>query len=139
VDRVLIVAAVVLGASAIAVLVRRRRPEAPTQARWPVPAQVDRGDFEHPETPWLVAVFSSSTCLSCSATVDKARVLAGSDVAVQNIDVGDAPGLHRRYGIDAVPVTVVVDGDGVVRASFVGEPAATDLWAAMAELRSPPR
>jgi hypothetical protein len=135
VDRLVIVAAVVLVASLLAVAIRRRRPEPPTQARWPVPAQLDRRDFDRPDVPWLVAVFSSSTCLSCAATFDKARVLAGVEVVVQNVDVGAEPSLHRRYAIDAVPVTVVVDADGVVRASFVGEPSATDLWAAMAELR----
>jgi hypothetical protein len=136
-NRLLIVAGVVLVASVVAVLVQRRRPEPPTQARWPVPAQLDRGDFDQPDTAWLVAVFSSSTCLSCAATIEKADVLAGAEVVVQNVDVGARPDLHRRYGVDAVPVTVVVDGEGVVRASFVGEPTATDLWAAMAELRGP--
>ena len=32
---------------------------------------------------------------------------------------------------------VLVDGDGVVRRAFVGAVSATDLWAAMADLRSP--
>jgi hypothetical protein len=137
-DRLFIVAGVVLVASVVAVLVRRRRPEPPTQARWPVPVQLDRGDFDQPDAPWLVAVFSSSTCLSCAATIEKAEALAGAEVVVQTIDVGARSDLHRRYGIEAVPVTVVVDGEGVVRASFVGEPTATDLWAAVAKLRPHP-
>ena len=45
--------------------------------------------------------------------------------------------LHERYAIEAVPATLVVDGDGVVVASFIGPVTATDLWAAVAEAREP--
>ena len=134
-ERLLIVVAVVVLAAGVAGVVRRRRPQPPTQGRWPVPTQLDRADFERPEAPWLVVVFSSATCLSCADAVAKVVVLAGVDVCVQDVGVDDRPDLHRRYGIDAVPVTTVADGDGVVRASFVGAPSATDLWAALAELR----
>jgi len=135
-ERFLIVLAVVVLATGVSVVVRRRRPEPPTQGRWPVPTQLDRVDFDRPDTPWLVVVFSSTTCLSCADAVEKAEVLAGTEVVVQDVEVAARPDLHRRYGIDAVPVTVVADGDGVVRASFVGAPSATDLWAVVAELRS---
>jgi hypothetical protein len=64
-------------------------------------------------------------------------VLACSDVAVDEVEVGRRRDLHHRYGVDAVPTLVVADAHGVVRASFVGEPTATDLWAAVAELREP--
>ncbi len=134
-ERFLIVLAVVVLAAGVSVVVRRRRPEPPTQGRWPVPTQLDRVDFDRPDTPWLVVVFSSTTCLSCADAVQKAEVLAGAEVVVQDVEVGARPDLHRRYGIDAVPVTIVADADGVVRASFVGAPSATDLWAAVAELR----
>jgi len=134
-ERLLIVAAVVGFAAGVAVVVRRRRPEPPTQGKWPVPTQLDRADFDRPDAPWLVVVFSSTTCLSCADAVEKAEVLASAEVVVQDVEVTASPDLHRRYGIDAVPVTVVADGDGVVRASFVGAPSATDLWAAVADLR----
>ena len=134
-ERLLIVAAIVVLAAGVAVVVRRRRPEPPTQGRWPVPTQLDRVDFERPDAPWLVVVFSSTTCLSRADAVEKARVLAGAEVVVQDVDGAAHPGIHRRYGIDAVPVTIVADRDGVVRASFVGAPSAIDLWAAVAELR----
>lgn len=45
--------------------------------------------------------------------------------------------LHDRYRIDAVPLVVIADREGEVRASFLGEPTATDLWATVAELREP--
>ena len=36
-----------------------------------------------------------------------------------------------------MPTTLIVDTDGVVRAVFLGPTTATDLWAALAELREP--
>jgi hypothetical protein len=64
-------------------------------------------------------------------------VLACDDVAVEEAEVTARRDLHDRYGIDAVPTLVVADADGVVRASFVGPVTATDLWAAVAEVRFP--
>jgi hypothetical protein len=62
-------------------------------------------------------------------------------VAVADVELADEPELHRRYGIDAVPLLVLADAEGVVRASFVGPPSATDLWAAVADIRdgAPPQ
>lgn len=131
------VVVVVAVAVALAVVVDRRRPDPPTQGQWPVPRQLDRSDFDRPDAPWLVAVFSSATCDSCASVVGKSAVLACADVAVQDVEVGARGDLHQRYGIEAVPTIVVADGEGVVRASFVGPPSATDLWAAVAELREP--
>lgn len=124
-------------AGGVAFLVERRRPDAPTQRRYAVPQQVDRADFARPEAPWLVVAFTSATCHSCAAAVAKAVVLESPEVAFQEVEVGAEPELHRRYSIDGVPTLVVADGEGVVRASFVGVPTATDLWAAVAEVRSP--
>ena len=137
VERFVIAAVVVAVAVVVAIVVERRRPAPPTQSQWSVPAQLDRGDFDSPSTPWLVAVFTSATCDACAGTIGKARVLASDDVAVQEVEVGERRDLHARYAIDAVPLTVVADVDGVVVASFVGEPSATDLWAAVAEARAP--
>jgi hypothetical protein len=53
------------------------------------------------------------------------------------VEVKAEPELHERYGIEAVPIILVADADGVVRASFVGPPTATDLWGTIAELREP--
>jgi hypothetical protein len=138
VTQVLIAVAVFVVAVAVAVVLRRRtRPDTPTQATWTAPRQLDRADFVRPDAEWLVAVFSSSTCASCAAMVEKANVLTSSSVAVEELEARARPDLHRRYGIEAVPITVVADGAGVVRAAFVGPATATDLWAAVAELRQP--
>jgi hypothetical protein len=135
VERPLIAVAVVAVALVVAWVLQRRRPEAPTGGRWSVPGQLDRGDFAEPEAPWLVAVFTSATCEACAATVAKASALASPSVAVAEVELGVEPELHRRYAIDAVPLLVVADAEGVVRASFVGPPSATDLWAAVAGVR----
>ncbi|MBW3573338.1 MAG: hypothetical protein KY450_00520 [Actinobacteria bacterium] len=134
-ERLVIAAVLVALAVVVAVVLDRRRPDAPTQARWAVPTQLDRGDFARPEAPWLVAVFTSATCDSCAGVVAKAVPLDGGEVVVQEVEIGADPALHRRYGIDAVPCLVVADAEGVVRASFVGPPTATDLWATLADLR----
>jgi hypothetical protein len=135
-----LVVAVVLAAAAVvvaAVLRRRQRPAAPTQPRYRAPEQLDRADFTRPDAPFLVAVFTSATCQSCGAMADKAAVLASPEVAVEVLEVSDRPELHKKYAVDAVPMVVVADGRGVVGASFIGPASATDLWAAVAELRDP--
>ena len=136
-ERVVVVAVVVVAAIVLALVVERRRPDAPTQGEWPIPRQLDRADFDRADAPWLVAVFSSATCDSCATVVRKSAVLASTDVVVQDVEVGARGDLHKRYGIEAVPTIVVADAEGVVRASFVGPPSATDLWAAVAEVREP--
>ncbi|HKA03911.1 MAG TPA: hypothetical protein VKD67_06260, partial [Acidimicrobiales bacterium] len=113
------------------------RPDRPTQATWTAPRQLDRADFARPDADWLVAVFSSSTCASCAGMVEKANVLASASVAVEELEARARPDLHRRYEIEAVPITLVADSAGVVRAAFIGPATATDLWAAVAELRQP--
>ncbi len=138
VERLVIAAVLVALAVVVAVVLDRRRPDAPAQARWAVPVQLDRADFVRPDAPWLVTVFTSATCDSCARVVAKASPLESPEVAVQEVEVGADPGLHRRYGIDAVPCLVVADAEGVVRASFVGPPSATDLWATVAEVRRDP-
>ena len=131
---------VVLGGAAacVAALLRRRGADAPEQgAEWAVPVQLDRKDFVRPDAEWLVVVFSSATCLACQGTWEKAKHLESDQVAVQEVEAIADKALHDRYQVDAVPLVVVADRGGVVRRSFVGPPTATDLWAALAELREP--
>jgi hypothetical protein len=137
VERILNAAALVVVALVLAAVLQRRRPAPPTQAKWTVPAQLDRADFDGPDAPWLVAVFTSATCASCERMLEKASVLASPEVQVQNVSFQDRKDLHERYAVEVVPLLVVADAEGVVRASFVGVPSATDLWAAVAEAREP--
>jgi hypothetical protein len=128
---------IVVVAVAAAVLRRRGRVDAPTQPSWQVPAQLDRADFGNPPAPWLVVTFTSATCHTCDSVKAKAAVLASREVAVVDAEYGARREVHERYGIEAVPALVIADGEGVVRASFLGPVTATDLWAAYAEVREP--
>jgi len=136
-ERVVIALALVAVAVVVAVVLQRRRPDAPTQPAYTVPAQIDRDDFPSPGVPWLVAVFSSATCDSCAGVLARAEPLQSDAVVVADVEVGAQGDIHRRYRIDAVPTTIVADAAGVVQASFVGPVTATDLWAAVAEAREP--
>ena len=137
-ERLVIAGAIVAVVAVVALVARmRRRSDAPTQARFEVPQQVDRRDFVDPQTPWLVVVFTSATCDACSLVVDKAMVLATSEVAVAEVEYTVQRELHDRYSIGAVPTLIVVDPVGVTRAAFLGPMTATDLWAAVAEVREP--
>jgi hypothetical protein len=136
--QVVIAAVLIVVAVVVAALLRRGRGEdPPTQVDWQVPQQLDRSHFARPDAPWLVAVFSSATCESCADVVRKAEVLGCADVVVDVAEVAARPDVHRQYHIDAVPLVVVADAEGVVRAGFLGPVTATDLWAAVAEARTP--
>ena len=135
-SRLIIAAAVVAVAGLVAWWAQRKKVDPPTRPdSWTIPAQLDRADFVSPHMPWLVVVFSSATCAVCQLVVEKSKALASRQVAVQEVEYGADKPLHERYRIDAVPTTIIVDGLGVVRKSFVGPISATDLWAAAAEVR----
>ncbi|MCE2735458.1 MAG: glutaredoxin family protein [Acidimicrobiaceae bacterium] len=136
-EQLLLVAFAMAVAVAMSAVLKRRRSDAPTQGGFEIPTQLDRGDFVSPQSPWLVAIFTSATCNTCADVATKAAVLASNDVAVQRIDYTEDPALHKRYGIDAVPTLVIADAHGVVRNSFLGPVKAQDLWAAVAECREP--
>ena len=121
----------------VAFVLRRRQPDAPTQASFEIPSQLDRSDFESPATPWLVVVFTSATCGTCADVATKANVLLSHDVAVQRVDFTEHPALHKKYNIEAVPTIIVTDERGVVHKSFIGPVSATDLWAGVASAREP--
>lgn len=135
-----IIIAVVLALVAIGVaaaLQRRQRPDAPVRTGYAIPAQLDRADFDRPDAPWLVAVFTSATCNTCGGVWERTEPLASEAVAVQEVEYQADRVLHDRYDIEAVPTTLVLDADGVVVAHFLGPVTATDLWAAVAEAGEP--
>lgn len=133
---VLVVIVAVLVALTIAWAAKRRKPEPPTQGGFHVPTQLDRADFAA-STPWLIAVFTSATCDACKDVLNKALVMQSDQVSVVNVEYQTDKLVHERYAIDAVPTLVVADGEGVVRAGFIGPIKAQDLWAAVAECREP--
>lgn len=134
----LLIALAALGAVVAAVIRTRLRTDAPIRPAWAVPDHVDRAELVRPDAPWMVVVFSSTTCMACRSTWDKVQILESDDVAVQDVDSVTDAALHERYGVDAVPLLLVLDADGRVRRHFLGEPTATDLWTAVAEAREEP-
>jgi hypothetical protein len=136
-SRLVIGAVIVIVVGALAWWLQRRPPEAPPRDVYPVPKQLDRADFPRADAAWLVALFSSAACDSCRGLGPKVMALASSDVSVCEIGAEDRGDLHRRYDLAAIPTTIVADADGVVRRAFVGAFTATDLWAAVAEVRVP--
>jgi hypothetical protein len=136
-DRLLIAAGIAAVAAVVALWLRSRRgADAPTgTGAGLVPTQLDRHDFASPAAPWLVAVFTSATCSTCADVQAKAAVLSSADVAVEVVEYQARRDLHQRYRIEAVPLVVIADGDGVVRHHVLGPVTATDLWAAMAAVR----
>ena len=135
-ERLLVALGLALVIGSIALFIgRRRRIDAPTGGQGVVPAQLDRGDFARPEAPWLVALFTSATCEACADVRAKAEVLASDDVVVDAIEYPSRRDLHHRYGIEAVPLVVIVGADGAVLTYFLGPVTATDLWNAMSAAR----
>ena len=137
VTRLVLAGALLAVALVVAWLLQRRRPAAPPRDLYPVPRQLDRSDFPRADAPWLVALFSSTTCEGCAGLAEKVAVLESDEVAVCDIDFEAERELHRRYEISGIPMTLIAGPDGVVRAAFVGAVTATDLWAAVAECRNP--
>lgn len=135
--RLVIGAVILVAVGALAWYLRRRPPDAPPRDVYPVPVQLDRSDFPRRDAAWLVALFSSAVCDSCQGLGSKLEPLESPEVAVCEISAESRGDLHRRYELAAIPTTVIADDEGVVRRAFVGAFTATDLWAAVAELRAP--
>lgn len=115
---------------------QRPAPEAPPTHH--VPDRLERSDFARPDARWLVAVFTSDSCSSCAQVWRLARRLEGPEVAVQPIEAKREAALHARYGIDAVPLTVIADHDGVTRRSIAGPTTESALRTALTEAAADP-
>jgi hypothetical protein len=135
VSRLVLAAALVAAAVVVALLVQRRRPSGDRPPTFHVPATLDRTEFDRPEAPWLVAVFTSASCDTCAAVLDNARQLADDAVVVQELEARVDEAVHDRYHVDAVPLAVLVDGNGIVRAHYFGPTSSAELRSALAALR----
>lgn len=138
-ERLLIALALGAVAAVVAVVIQRRGRVAPTEAiaEFRAPSRLDRADFDRPDAPWLVAVFTSATCSTCADVWAKAEVLGSDQVVVQQVEEVERQDLHRRYDVHAVPIVAIADASGEVGSSFMGPVSSTHLWAALADLRSP--
>lgn len=135
--RIGIAAAVLVVALIVAWRIRGRQPQAPPRPATLVPHQLDRADFPRVDAPWLVAYFSSVSCGACLGLAPKVQVLDSAQVVTHESSFENDRALHERYEIQALPMILVADGEGVVHRAFLGATTATDLWAAVAEVRSP--
>lgn len=117
-----VVVAVAAVAVVIGIIASRRRPDAPTAPKFAAPQQLDRSDFDEPDRPWLLALFSSETCLSCHEARTTLEPVQFRQVVVQDVPVETHKSVHDRYAVDAVPIVVLADAEGVVRWSWLGAP-----------------
>jgi hypothetical protein len=127
----LVTALIVIAIAAVAVGLAWRfnglPADAPTTPQFAAPQQLDRSDFDHPEQDWLLVLFSSETCLSCHEAREVLTPIRFERVAVQDLPVETSRAIHDRYSVDAVPIMVLADTDGVVRWSYLGAPPAEAL------------
>ena len=118
-------------------LVSRKKSVKTQVTSFDLPLHIDRSDFDNKNAEILVLVFSSETCDGCDVVWNKTTVLQSSAVDVEKVSYQDVKGkkLHLKYQIEAVPSVLVCDEQGSVFKAFLGNVTATDLWAAVAELR----
>jgi len=135
--RLIIASVLMLAAATVAWRLRAHAEPDPVRAHDDVPRQLHRSDFPRADADWLVVLFSSASCESCAVMATKVTVLDSPNVAVCEVEYGAERAVHERYAIDSVPLVVIADHEGVTRAAFIGPTSATDLWAAVAELRRP--
>jgi hypothetical protein len=135
-SRLIVALLVVAVAVVVARLLERRRPAPPTRDAYPVPAQLDRQDFPRPDAPWLFVLFSSRTCDSCQPMVSRVCSLESESVATVQVEAQADKDLHDRYRIEGVPMVVLADDEGVVRAGFVGSVDTWELEAALTDAQA---
>ncbi len=141
VSRIIVAAALIAVATVIAWRLDRRPGHAaavpiPVRDRAHVPAQLDRDDFPHPEAAWLLVLFSSPACGGCAEMSTKVAVLETEDVAVCEVDYATRRELQEKYLVDAVPLVLVADSEGVVRAHTFGNVPASDVRATVSRARA---
>jgi hypothetical protein len=135
--RLVLAAALLVVAVVVAWRLRAQTNAEPVKPPGDIPRQLHRTDFPRPDAPWLVVLFASASCDSCTTMATKVAVLESADVAVTTSEFPGERAVHERYRIESVPLVVVADAEGVTRGAFLGPTSATDLWAALAELRRP--
>ncbi len=114
---------------------RGRRP-VPLAGRDALPRQVHRHDLDGGTRPWLVVLFSSRGCASCRVVEEAIAGLADPEVALREVVYEDEPGLHARYRVPGVPMLLVADADGVVRAGWLGPLGRAEFDALLHEART---
>jgi hypothetical protein len=136
-ERVLVAVGLALLAVVIVWFIQRRRPaQAPIEAAsHEAPERIDRSEFVSPEVRWLIVVFSSETCEGCQQVLASARRLVARDVAVEDVTFQRHRDRQERYGITAVPTTIIAGPDGVVQRWWIGSVRFDEVAAALRALR----
>jgi hypothetical protein len=135
VSDLLIAAAIVAAVVLVALVIRRTQSDAPTQlAKYAVPDQLDRADFDEPDVAWLLVVFTSATCSACQNVLTAVAPLASDELCVQEAEYLRDRELHDRYAIDAVPALVLADETGLVRYTALGPQKSAELWLAVSDV-----
>ena len=115
--RLLVVVVLVLGAVVVAAVISRiRRPPHP---------DITVGDVG--DRPGVV-LFTSTTCPTCKQTIE---VLEDMGVSFREVTHDLEAHRFETWGVVAVPVTVVVDGDSTVVDAFSGVPRRRSLHRAL--------
>ena len=81
-----------------------------------------------------IVVFTEKSCHSCQDVVRLIRGPAGAGLPVADIEYGASPELHRKFDIDTVPTTVIVDEQGMVVAGWVGRIDLSEFTTALAKV-----
>ena len=131
---IILVLVIALSAFGISTLANRRVPDRPSVPKSILPYQLDRSDFNDSDVEWIFVLFTSDTCDACVSVLNKVSKISLPNVVVQNIDYATQKSLHIRYEIDAVPILLLADRNGIVQWSFAGIPPAIAISEALVNL-----
>ena len=133
-SRLLIAVIIAAAVSLVAVLVNRNSASQLVSVRRNLlPTRVPAVEVGLEAGPAII-IFTESNCHSCQVVVRLIRGPAGAGIPVADVEFGMEPALHRRFEIDTVPTTVVVDHEGSVISGWTGRVDVGELATALAEI-----
>ena len=131
---IILILVIGLTAFGVSTLANRRMPDSPSVPKSILPYQLDRSDFNDPEVEWIFVLFTSDTCNACDLVLNEVSKISIPNVVVQNINYAANKSLHVRYEIDAVPILLLADQQGIVQWSFAGVPPSIAISEALVNL-----
>jgi len=81
-----------------------------------------------------IVMFTSTDCATCKEARARAETVG---LPIREVTHEPEPGLFARAGVEAVPLTAIVDAKGLVIAQFAGVPRRGALSRAAAEAHVP--
>ena len=131
---IILILAIGLTAFGVSSLANRRMPDSPSVPKSILPYQLDRSDFNDPSIEWIFVLFTSDKCDACDLVLSEVSKISLPNVVVQNINYATNKSLHVRYEIDAVPILLLADQQGIVQWSFAGVPPSIEISEALVNL-----